>query len=678
MYRFYTCAASLCVLLSACGGSHKITGAPEQPTSKLQSMRAPAELEPSIPAFSLQDLLGAYHIADNPNDPYNIGSIAIKSGTTDTLRWTPKAGSSFDLQVDFQKGILITGAENPYRTVNPISGLNFVLQFQNKRLVGFRFNDNLILKDGVDVLAAIVPGLHSYFSVSGDPTSVPAGFNHGYSIYTAIWPLISKPMKGFQAGMPGTWLNPDNEDFTQPLLPADHPMRVSTPNDSTYWRGLFQSIEGSAGYWMSTHFASTSQKYRINASPNGYVNELSAPGWGFGTDAVSPTAVKGGKYALPMGSQGNAQLSNRLLLPPDGLTFKEGTSGEFFGLAWMALPWIPERAGTSPIGDKAWTFFVNSVNFQGPVVFYVPDLWTIMAQSYPTIAGRGLDVRGGIVKNLVMEMSSMPYFRAKDNAGVDYIRMPRLSFPTDEKGLTYLLTDYTLYSAAALFQPFKDWDRGGAAISGKFAKAGSIAPKLSASTIYMWGDNAQMQSDQGLSDFLTPITVATPKGGTAWAFQWKGEASQGVFPEYYQKQGDFFRPITATKVPDETGLKTAPFSIISADGWSTTAYASPDNWATPSPAAGPFTTRLNDGSIVTYSWYRFIDQPSLQGFGWNNTIKSNLQAAVEKIHVNWKNQLEFMAPPTIGNLATLDSALIVTPPKGLEIGYVPIVIKQNY
>ena len=32
--------------------------------------------------------------------------------------------------------------------------------------------------------------------------------------------------------------------------------------------------------------------------------------------------------------------------------------------------------------------------------------------------------------------------------------------------------------------------------------------------------------------------------------------------------------------------------------------------------------------------------------------------------------------PTVGKLADLDPALIVTPPKGLEVGYVPIVTRQ--
>jgi hypothetical protein len=36
-----------------------------------------------------------------------------------------------------------------------------------------------------------------------------------------------------------------------------------------------------------------------------------------------------------------------------------------------------------------------------------------------------------------------------------------------------------------------------------------------------------------------------------------------------------------------------------------------------------------------------------------------------------------MAPPGMGTLAALDPALVVTPPKGLEIGYVPIVTAQS-
>ena len=80
--------------------------------------------------------------------------------------------------------------------------------------------------------------------------------------------------------------------------------------------------------------------------------------------------------------------------------------------------------------------------------------------------------------------------------------------------------------------------------------------------------------------------------------------------------------------------------------------------------------------MVTYSWYRFVDQPSFQQYGWSAAKKAKLQALVEKLHASWSPDRDYMAPPTRGTLVRLDPALLVTPPKGLETGYVPIVTHQ--
>jgi len=50
---------------------------------------------------------------------------------------------------------------------------------------------------------------------------------------------------------------------------------------------------------------------------------------------------------------------------------------------------------------------------------------------------------------------------------------------------------------------------------------------------------------------------------------------------------------------------------------------------------------------------------------------------VEKIHAAWSIDHDYMAPPSRGTLVTLDPALIVRPPEGLEVGYVPIVTGQS-
>ena len=54
-----------------------------------------------------------------------------------------------------------------------------------------------------------------------------------------------------------------------------------------------------------------------------------------------------------------------------------------------------------------------------------------------------------------------------------------------------------------------------------------------------------------------------------------------------------------------------------------------------------------------------------------------MQARIEKLHRSWTKDREYLPPPALGKLAELDPALIVTPPKGLEVGYVPIVTRQG-
>ena len=85
---------------------------------------------------------------------------------------------------------------------------------------------------------------------------------------------------------------------------------------------------------------------------------------------------------------------------------------------------------------------------------------------------------------------------------------------------------------------------------------------------------------------------------------------------------------------------------------------------------------MGDGSVVTYYWYRFADQPALLHADLTAQEREAMQARVEKLHRNWTKDRDYLAPPKIGILAELDPAVIVTPPKGLETGYVPIVTRQ--
>ena len=132
-------------------------------------------------------------------------------------------------------------------------------------------------------------------------------------------------------------------------------------------------------------------------------------------------------------------------------------------------------------------------------------------------------------------------------------------------------------------------------------------------------------------------------------------------------------------VPAETGLAKVEFPPPRKAP--SKPYVTPDDaggcWKKPGPAAGPFEAKLGDGSVATYYWYRFADQPALLNADLTADEREDLQKRVEMLHKKWTKDREYFPPPKVGTLADLDPAVLVTPPKGLEIGYVPIVTRQG-
>jgi hypothetical protein len=239
----------------------------------------------------------------------------------------------------------------------------------------------------------------------------------------------------------------------------------------------------------------------------------------------------------------------------------------------------------------------------------------------------------------------------------------------DAEGRAFLVQDVTYYSKSALYDVFKSWRDGGPACSGRFGEKGAFKPKLNTRTTRY--DQAGKKLVGVERAFDTRIFE-----GNVWGLQWftNDVAAKGKFPQYYKHVGDERVAVSAAQVPAETRLLAQEFKLAKMG----VPYTSPTvgAWAKPGPKLGPFTAKLVDGSVVTYSWYRFVDQPSFQQYNWSAEKKAKLQIFVEKLHANWPMNRDYMAPPTRGKLVALDPALLVIPPKGLEAGYVPIVTHQ--
>jgi len=507
-------------------------------------------------------------------------------------------------------------------------------------------------------------GLHGY--ISFDHEQIPGEYGAGIGFYVAVWPLIDEPLAGFQIGLPGTWILPDNSDNkTTPLCPEGTLARKWKPRGPT-WDSVFQTIEGGVGYWAGNHFRYGPPKFSMNGTPQCYDYEVGSPGWSFFYS----------DEALPEDRLGIAQLSNRLLIPPDGLNFEGYPNGEFIGYTWMALPFTDPETGELPTGEQSWTCFLSAANFKGPIAFFIPETWSKIARifNYPFLYGRGLDSRPGIAGGGAIEINTVPRFEAKDTNGRIYAKLPKLQFPVDEQGRTIMVEDVTYYSKAALYEAFKAWRDKGVYCSGQFEDRGAVKPVLTARrTRYdMAGKEIAGVEEDESGFFETRIFE-----GNRWGLQWKSniKGKMGVFPQYYAYDGKKYLAIQEAKVPSETGLVQQKFKLAEPGN----PYTSPSKgaWTNPGPKAGPFKARLADGSIVTYYWYRFIDQPAFQQYHWSAEKKEKLQCLVEKIQATWPIDRDYMAPPSSGKLVKIDPALIVTPPPGLEVGYVPIVVRQE-
>ncbi len=529
--------------------------------------------------------------------------------------------------------------------------------------IGQESNANDAQKGHAGVLTSNSRGLHGYISFTASRPPAQSEYSAGMGFYSAVWPLVAEPLARFQIGLPSAWITPDNSDNKDtPLAPIGTHARDNWPARGPTWSSVFQTVEGGLGYWAGNRFRYGPPKFSMNATPQCYDYEVGSPGWSFFYSST----------ALPDNRLGIAQLSNRLLIPPDALPFEGNPNGKFLGYTYMALPFTEPTTGDPPTGDQAWTCFLSAANFKGPMAYYIPETWSKIGKlfNYPFIYGRGLDARPGRMGGGAMEINTVPCFQSQDAQGVVYSKIPRLQFPVDSEGRTLLVQGVTYYSKAALYDAFKAWRDGGPACSGQFDEKGAWRATLTTQTT---------RFDQG-GKVITGVdrTFNTKVyESNVWGLEWyDGTANaNGYFPQYFKHVGDTRVAVSPSEVPAETKLPTTQFKLAGRG----VPYTSPQSgaWTNPGPKSGPCKVNLADGSTVTYYWYRFVDQPSFQQYHWSEEKKAKLQSFVEKIHATWPIDRDYMAPPSSGALAKLDPALLVTPPAGMEVGYVPIVTHQE-
>ncbi len=497
---------------------------------------------------------------------------------------------------------------------------------------------------------------------------VPESYNAGFSMYVAAWPLLKEyPGDRFQTGLFGTWM------FAQHGNPK--------PAD------LYSDVEGGLGWWRDTRFATETPKFIMGGVALNFREWANGPGAGKSRD-----------WDKPEGMYGVAQLSPWLLWPADGLNLKQGTCGELVGYGYLPLPLTDAKATTAgkevPTGDHSWTLFLNTGNFKGPVAFFTPYFWSQVTAEKPELAGKFLDSRPSDPnKALQMETQYVPSVQAEDAQGETYARIAPTSFPRNGQGDSVLVHRVTAYHKSALWDQVKAWFEGGAPASGVINPSALALHTFkggggSTWKIYRPDTPNEQKVPLAWNSFATPVALDEHTYGYRWNYDMvtKTDSKNGglaTLPEFFHlvkddQQKETWVVVQPKDVPAETGLAQVKFQRP--QGVRPEPYVTPDDpksvWKSPGPVAGPFQAHLGDGSVVTYFWYRFADQPALLNADLTPAERESLQARVEKLHRNWKKDQEYLPAPALGKLAEIDPALVLTPPPGLEVGYVPIATRQ--
>ena len=498
---------------------------------------------------------------------------------------------------------------------------------------------------------------------------VPETYNAGFSMYVAAWPLVKDyPGSQFQTGLFGTWM------FAQ--------YEGGAPTN------LYSDIEGGLGWWRDTRFATETPKFIMGGVAPNFREWANGPGAGQGRDWKEPK----GKYGI-------AQLSPWILWPPDGLNLKQGTAGEWFGYGYLPLPLTAAKANTSgkdvPTGDQSWTLFLNTANFKGPVAFFTPYFWSHLTVEEPRLAGLLLDTRPSDPNRaLQMETQYVPSVEAMDGRGQRWARIAETRFPRAANGDSPVVHQVTSYNRKALWSAVKAWFDGGTEASGVIDPREAHIHRLEKKGGATWRIYPPEVPEKeripiAWASFATGMPLDGETFGYRWAVPWRGNSGAAsnqfiTLPEFYrvvtnaQARAEWV-PVAPEEVPVEIGLRQHRFVRPQEDP--PEPYVTPDeadsSWKKPGPVAGPFQVQLGDRSVVTYSWYRFADQPALLNADLSDREREDLQKRVEKLHRAWRKDREYLPPPATGKLADLDPALIVTPPAGLEVGYVPIVTRQE-
>jgi len=466
------------------------------------------------------------------------------------------------------------------------------------------------------------------------------------------------------------WMTPTNIEFDVcacdpkgwPSAIKGDPAFGCCENDSKCgW--LYSSIEGGPGYWSGSQLPTSTMKWRLVITTACYEN-----------GGQTPLFFYGGKV-MECKHTGVIQLSNRMLLSPDGITFsRQG----LYGVGFVRTP-----IGKTHDGDvrNFWTFVVDADNFAGPVAYLLPEMfkerpakWRVQSAHLKDYGspGVGMSTGGG----WGFEWNTL--FALKQESETDsFIKIPQMAVPV-KAGTAVLATKGRSYENKDVYEPLE--------------QVLSNQKSLNSDDIMTGGTAFSCSNSEGIASFrlsekdtvsVGSLQTTKTSDGCEWLMTTKNKS--GFFPNYFKspKAGQqTINPVDGSAVPKE--LREADFpkkgTLWSFNGPYDAMSSPPAGGCLSNPGpADPalYCVKTVSPSWVGYRWYRFIDQPGLQRLGLSDSEKTFLQRRVELLHKSLTGKDRWIKGQGVTDLVEIDGAQLVTPPAQKKHGYVPIVVYEG-
>ncbi|MDG2300428.1 MAG: hypothetical protein P8L22_01530 [Acidimicrobiales bacterium] len=312
------------------------------------------------------------------------------------------------------------------------------------------------------------------------------------------------------------------------------------------------------------------------------------------------------------------------------------------------------------------------------------------------------------------EMPPIPVFSQTDDNGRIFIKIFPPLFPKEKEVEPFVLNVQTF--DVDLYNNFVDIFIAGQDLSTYETSFADFGIPMQ---VERWGEEPWEEikfsesnyEDEYVADFFidSPLRPREISGEVNVYFEWDGagEEERG-WGQYYEIQGSTVVPVEEKDVPlelTELAYGTIPYTTSLAphelaengikkeyiEDQSDNSYWSytPDYSCYECPNGDVcdqeiHQTILDDGSIISYQWYRFRDQPLFHGLiqdypeTYTEEYLADLQQLIERMHKDWGSSQLFLERPTTVDelhLVEIDHGLLVEPPEGKEFGWVPIVIQ---